>query len=349
MRSKTFEFKDLSDSREVVEHKIPNFMLWFFYFILIMLAFTLIWSYLGTIEIVVQTTGMVRTSETQHVIPLVNSNVLSVHHHESDFVHEGTLILELDGRDIEADLSNYETALSSILDDLVLEEIFLESVKTESNLFDITNITHVTKHFEMETYLELLDATSNPEKEKQTKLASINAGINQLNQTISQFQNEMNKLNRQLEHYKIYAQFDGIIHYVTPVSVGSTVLAGQELLRVHKTDKDALLTVQFFVLNQDIAQVNLGQEVRVEVPALPARTYGYLDAEVIKIESDSRVDQSSGQSYYVVTARLSSNQLTSDTTTEDILIGMQVMGRMITDEQRLLFWAIEKLELWIFR
>ncbi len=63
---------------------------------------------------------------------------------------------------------------------------------------------------------------------------------------------------------------------------------------------------------------------------------------MIHIESDSRVDQSSGQSFYLVTARLASNTLSSDNQEESIRIGMQVMGgRMITDEQRYLYWAIE--------
>ena len=117
-------------------------------------------------------------------------------------------------------------------------------------------------------------------------------------------------------------------------------------MSAHEED---VLEVQFFVLNQDIAQVHVGQRVRVEVPALPARTYGFAEAEVIHIESDSRFDQASGQSFFLVTARLTSNTLSSDNQEESIRIGMQVMGRMITDEQRYLFWAIEKLELWIFR
>jgi len=131
---------------------------------------------------------------------------------------------------------------------------------------------------------------------------------------------------------------------VHPV-VSTHVSASQELLRVHQMEDDEYLTVQFYVLNKDITQVGLGQKVRVEIPALSVRTYGYAEATVTKIESDSRFDSQRGQSFYLVTARLTSNQLLD----EPIKIGMQVHGRMITDEQRYLFWAIEKLELWIFR
>ena len=349
MRSKTYEFKELSDAREVVEHQIPRFMLWFFYFILVMLIFALTWSYIGTREIVIQTNGMVKSEDTQSVVPLVNTTVLTVHFQEGDYINQGDLLIELDGRSIENEISNYKSALLSIEEDKQIEILFLESVETETNLFDLSIVKHITKYYEMEAYLDRVETSSTPEQDKQTKIATLTANVEQLNQTISQYNTEIEKLNQQLEHYKIHASFNGVIHYVQPVSHGSTVAAGQELLRVHKMNEDEMLTVQFFVLNQDIAQVHEGQIVRVEVPALSARTYGYADAEVIKIESDSRIDQSSGQSYYLVTARLTSNTLSKDEQEESIRIGMQVMGRMITDEQRILFWAIDKLELWVFK
>ncbi len=345
MRSKTYEFKDLSDAREVVEHQVPKFMLWFFYFVLVTLSFALVWSYLGTKEIVVQASGIIKTEHTQSVVPLVNSTVLNVYFNEGDLVSEGDLILELDGRALERDISNYESALVTIIENLALEELFLESVNTDINLFDLSNLKHVTKYYEMKSYLELLAVSEEPVQDKQTKRASITSTIHQQNQTISQYENEIAKLSQQLEAYKIYANFDGILHFVSPVIVGSSVVGGQELLRVHQMEDDEYLTVQFYVLNKDITQVGLGQKVRVEIPALSVRTYGYAEATVIKIESDSRFDSQSGQSFYLVTARLTSNQLLD----EPIKIGMQVHGRMITDEQRYLFWAIEKLELWIFR
>ena len=197
----------------------------------------------------------------------------------------------------------------------------------------------------MKSYLEMLEDSETKVQDKQTKRATIAANIEQQKQTIAQYENEIDKLSEQLEAYKVYASFEGILHYVYPVMVGSSVVGGQELLRVHQLAEDESLRVQFYVLNKDIAQIKLGQKVRVEIPALSVRTYGYAEAEVIHIESDSRFDSQSGQSFYLVTARLNSNQLLN----EPIKIGMQVQGRMITDEQKYLFWAIEKLELWIFR
>lgn len=349
MRSKTYEFNELSDSREIVEHNVPRFMLWFFYFILVALAFALIWSYFGTKEIVVQTSGIIKTEHTQSVIPLVNTKVTAIYFKEGDVIRKGDLLIELDGRSIEKDIENYTEALLTLESKLELEKLHLQSIDEGKNLFDISVLSHVTKYYEMRSYLEQLRNTRNKIEFRLTKKAEMDTLIKEQEETISRYSNEITKLNQQLESYRIHADFDGIIHFANPVLVGSSVVANQELIKVHQKQQNELLTAQFYVLNQDIAKVRIGQRVRIEIPALSVRTYGFAEAEVISIESDSRFDQSSGQSFYLVNAKLTSNQLSSDTKVEDIKIGMQVKGRMITDEQRYLFWAIEKLELWIFR
>lgn len=343
MRGKIIDFKDLSESREVIEHKVPRFMLWFFYFMLSLITMLFVWSYFGEKEIVVQSSGRVQSENIQIVTPLVNSRVETIYFEEGDLVQEGDLILELDGSEIETDILNYTNALSNYQDDLILEELYLESVEDNENLFSLNEDEQITKYYEMDAYLDAYENSEDQERTKNEKIASLISSIEQMNATMTQYENEISKLENQLSNYKVYANYSGVIHYTNPVSVGSTIQAGYELLRVYE-ETDDTLDVQFYVLNNDIAKIEVGQHVRVEIPALSPRTYGYASAEVISIESDSRVDQQSGQSFYIVTARLSEISLHD----EDILIGMQVQGRMIVDKQRYLFWAIEKLELWIF-
>lgn len=344
MRGKIIDFKDLSESREVIEHKVPRFMLWFFYFMLALITLLLVWSYFGEKEIVVQASGRVESENIQIVTPLVNSRVETIYFKEGDLVQEGDLILELDGSEIETDILNYTNALSNYQDDLLLEELYLESVQGNENLFSLNEVEQITKYYEMDAYLEEYENSEDRERTKNEKIASLTNNIDQMNATITQYENEISKLEKQLSNYKVYANYDGIIHFTNSVSVGYSVQAGYELLRVYE-ETDSSLEVQFYVLNSDIAKIEVGQNVRVEIPALSPRTYGYASAEVASIESDSRVDQQSGRSFYIVTARLNETSLHD----EDILIGMQVQGRMIVDKQRYVFWAIEKLELWIFK
>ena len=299
------------------------------------LALLLVWICFGEKEIVVQASGRVESENIQIVTPLVNSRVETIYFKEGDLVQEGDLILELDGSEIETNILNYTNALSNYQDDLLLEELYLESVQGNENLFSLNEVEQITKYYEMDAYLEEYENSEDRERTKNEKIASLTSNINQMNATITQYENEISKLENQLSNYKVYANYDGTIHYTSTVSEGSTIQAGYELLRVYE-ETDDTLEVQFYVLNSDIAKIEVGQNVRVEIPVLSPRTYGYSSAEVVSIESDSRVDQQSGRSFYIVTARLNETSLHD----EDILIGMQVQGRMIVDKQRYLFWAI---------
>lgn len=348
MKGKILEFKDLSSSREMIEHKIPKFMLWFFYFILITLMFLLIWSYLGKKEIVVQASGAVSTENVQIAVPLTSNIISEVNFKEGDHVKKGDLVVSLDTNSYKYDINNYVKALEGYNNDLTLQELYLESINKEVNQFSLTSFDEVTKYYEVEEFLSLLEAKDDPTKFKNEKLSEITLSIKQTNSTITQYENEISKLNGELKKLEYYANFDGVIHFTTNISSGSSVQAGYELFRIYEEAIDKSLDVELLIPNKDIALVHVNQVVRVEIPALSTREYGYASARVISIESDSRYDQNSGQSYYVVKARLEENFLKNNNEKEDIIIGMQIAGRLVVDEQRYLFWGIEKLELWIF-
>lgn len=348
MKQRIIEFKDLSESREVIEQKIPNFMFIFFYFMLVLITSFLIWSFIGEKEIVVQSSGIVKTENIQTFIPLISGTVTAKYFKEGETVNIGELILQLDSTSLTIDIENYSNTRDNYLDDIILEELYFESVEQKVNLFSLDDIKQITKYYEFEDYLVTLNDSVDEAKTKNEELVKTSNSIEQMNSTVSQYNGELEKLEKQLESYNIYAEVSGIIHYSQNISVGSSIQAGYEVLDVYETSIEENLTIEFYVLNSDITKILVGQQVRVEISSLSSKEFGYASAEVIAIESDSRVDQQSGQSFYIVTARLNDKSLSSNKNTYDIMIGMQVRGRMIVDTQRYLFWGIEKLELWIF-
>jgi len=343
MKSKIIDFKDLSSAREIVEHKIPNFMLWFFYFILIMITVLISWSYIGEKEIVVQATGMIETENIQSIVPLINSKVKEIYYYEGDYVKKGDLILVLDATEIVNNLSNYTKAKEDYEQNLVLDRMYLDSLNKHVNKFDLDNVYHVSKYYEFENYLSLYDVSEDKDKIKLEAIASTTKTIDSSLKTISQYHDEINKLESQLEDYYLYSNYDGVIHYPISIDINSSVQAGYELLKVYEQSEETYIA-KLFVLNSDISKVEIGQEVRVEVSSLASKKYGYASATVVSIETTSRFDQNSGQSYYIVTAKLNESSLND----EEFMIGMQVKARMIVDTQKYIHYFIEKLELWVF-
>lgn len=348
MKSRIIEFKDLSESREVVEQKIPNFMFIFFYFMLVLISSFLIWSYFGEKEIVVQSNGIVKTENIQTIVPLINGTVTSKQFEEGDFVNKGDLIFQIDSTSILIDIDYYTNARNGYIEMITLEELHFDSVKAETNLFSLEIVAQITKYYEFENYIVTLNSSLDKIKTKNEELVNISENIEQYENSLNQYNGEIHKLETQLESYNIHAEVNGIIHYSQSITVGTSLQAGYEVLRVYEKDIESNLIVEFYVLNSDITKLSIGQNVRVQISSLSPKEFGYATAEVVSIESDSRIDQQSGKSFYIVQAKLNETSLSSNTETFEIIIGMQVSGRMIVDSQRYLFWGIGKLELWIF-
>ncbi len=131
-----------------------------------------------------------------------------------------------------------------------------------------------------------------------------------------------------------------------PIEIGDTLQAGYEAIRINSDDEHK--KIQIYISNQDIAKIKVGQVIRVDVAALSNREYGFGKAIIKTIATDATVNQQSGQSFYIVEAELLTPSLKSKTDEKDLNIGMVVSTRMITGEQKYLFWMIEKLNLWVF-
>lgn len=349
MKGKVIDFKDLSYTREVVERKIPPFALMFFYFVLVLFGTLLVWSFLAKKEIVVKSSGIIQSETTQHEVPLVSSKVTEVYFNEGDQVNKGDLIIKLDDNGVSADIENYNATAENYRKQIEQSEKFIESVKENTNKFSLKIDDEISKYYDFEEYLEDYNAELEADKEKfkNLKIAELSSEMSQTEDTLGQYEAEISKKETELTNYEIRASISGTVHFVSAVQVGSSIQAGYEVVRVLSNEND-VLHVQLIISNVERANVHVGQNIRFQVGALSPRDYGYATGEITKIESDSRVNQENGQSFYIATAVLDQTELDKNNKSEEIRVGMQVEARMIVKEQRYLFWAIEKLELWIF-
>jgi len=114
-------------------------------------------------------------------------------------------------------------------------------------------------------------------------------------------------LAERLARTTIRAPLPGHVNRVMVTTVGSAVAPGAPLLEIVPSEESLL--VEAMVRPQDIAFVRTGQKAKVDVTAYDPSVYGSLRGHVTSISPDVTVNEKTGESFYIVQVRTTSNAL----------------------------------------
>lgn len=117
----------------------------------------------------------------------------------------------------------------------------------------------------------------------------------------------MPALSDKVDRTTIRSPMTGRVNRVLVTTVGGSVNAGMPVVEIVPTE-DALY-IEAMVRPQDIANVRTGQRANVEITAYRSSVFGTLDGQVTTISPDAVVNEKTGESYYTVEVRTTS-QLT---------------------------------------
>jgi HlyD family secretion protein len=167
--------------------------------------------------------------------------------------------------------------------------------------------------------------------------------------TIFSLQNNLDSLYKDLVQVRlsiaeasVYAPIDGTVNLYSELGAGDYVQTGSEIATI-VPDTQGALKIQIAVSNADIAELQIGQEVRYRFAALPYSDYGELGGAITNISSDARRD-SGGNSYYLIEGELSGDSLSGrEGAQESVKVGMTAEARVITHTRKIVYWVLDKL------
>jgi len=308
-----------------------------------------VWAYFGEKEISVKSSGLIQTESKQNIVSLVNGVVDEVNFSEGDLVEKGDLIFTLDVGQKEYDIKTYTHTLDGLLDNIALYQKFLDSIDQSKNLFNVDIYSELSYYYDYEKYLISLEDADNKIQYKNEKLSEYYSQISSTNDSVIQYQNEIAKLELEIDSYEFYAIETGYIHFTTDLQVGSVINTGNEVASISKKLANGeKYEILLYVSNSDITQLEIGQNVRVNFQSLSSKEYGFGSAIITSISADQIFDSNSNSSYYLVHAKLNETEYSNNSTTIKVRVGMMVEGRIITHTQKYLYYFIDKLELWVF-
>ena len=145
-------------------------------------------------------------------------------------------------------------------------------------------------------------------------------------------------LESRVERTSVRSPIDGVINRINYTTAEAYIKSGDVLLEIVPTGSE--LIVETKINPKDIADIVVGQEVKVSLTAYDPSKFGRIDGNVISISADALSDSSTGEVYYLVDISMRGS-LYEDNGAEVIILPGMVAGIDVLSGKRTIldyFW-----------
>ena len=174
--------------------------------------------------------------------------------------------------------------------------------------------------------------------EKQAYVTSALTDLSSIEGEMSELAARIPALESRVERTSVKSPVDGVINRLNYVTADAYVSTGDVLLEIVPTGSD--LIVETRINPKDIAEIILGQDVKISLTAYDPSKYGRIDGKVASISADALSDQQTGEQYYLVDVTIYGSLYEEDGSAVTILPGMVASIDVLSGKRTVLdyFW-----------
>lgn len=174
--------------------------------------------------------------------------------------------------------------------------------------------------------------------EKQTYITSALTDLSAIEGELAELSARIPALESRVERTSVRSPVDGVINRVNYVTADAYVSTGDVLLEIVPTGSD--LIVETRIDPKDIADIIIGQDVKISLTAYDPSRYGRIDGRVTNVSADALSDNQTGQQYYLVDVSLDGALYESDGNEVTVLPGMVASIDVLSGKRSVLdyFW-----------
>jgi adhesin transport system membrane fusion protein len=145
-------------------------------------------------------------------------------------------------------------------------------------------------------------------------------------------------LESRVERTSVRSPVDGVINRVNYVTADAYVSTGDVLLEIVPTGSD--LIVETRINPKDIAEIVIGQDVKISLTAYDPSKYGRIDGRVTSVSADALSDNQTGEQYYLVDVSIDGELYEDDGSAVTVLPGMVASIDVLSGKRTVLdyFW-----------
>ena len=170
-----------------------------------------------------------------------------------------------------------------------------ESASLNGDLGNLVSSIAQTRGKIAETELQILQVDADQSSQVSDQLRQAESDTGQFSERLVAAEDDLKRID-------IRAPQAGIVDQLSVHAEGAVISPAEAIMQI-VPDKDALVA-ELKLAPQDIDQISVGQPVSLRFPAFNQRITPELNGRVETVSADLATDQRSGQSYYIVRARV---------------------------------------------
>ena len=174
--------------------------------------------------------------------------------------------------------------------------------------------------------------------EQQAYVTSALTDLSAIEAEIAELSARIPALESRVERTSVRSPVDGVINQLNYVTADAYVSTGDVLLEIVPTGSD--LIVETRINPKDIAEIVVGQEVKISLTAYDPSRYGRIDGNVLSISADAISDQQTGEQFYLADVSISGMLYEDNGTEVTLLPGMVASIDVLSGKRTILdyFW-----------
>jgi adhesin transport system membrane fusion protein len=174
--------------------------------------------------------------------------------------------------------------------------------------------------------------------EQQSYITSALTDLSTIEGEMSELAARIPALESRVERTSVRSPVDGIINQLNYVTADAYVSTGDVLLEIVPTGSELIIETR--IDPADIAEIVMGQDVKISLTAYDPSRYGRIDGRVAGISADALSDNQTGQQYYLVDVSIDGTLLEDDGSEVTVLPGMVASIDVLSGKRTVLdyFW-----------
>ena len=143
-----------------------------------------------------------------------------------------------------------------------------------------------------------------------------------------------------IERTVIRSPVDGIVKELFIHTIGSSIQASADILTIVPENYEMVAEVK--MKPEEIAQLHIGQDVKLKVTAFDYSIYGDLEGKITNISPDTITDPDTGDSEYLIYVKTKKNYLHNNEKYK-IKVGMMVNADVLVGKKTIMSFLLKPI------